>query len=89
MPSALHLGVRVHDRVHNRMFNDRFNRNFELAPGERRNLRIPLEDIRHGAAQTGSWIWRISRTSRCFEAKAAGFAPAAVYSHAAGVDACR
>jgi VanZ family protein len=46
--APLGLVVRVHDRHHNRMFNDRFNRNFELAPKERRNLRILIEDIRHG-----------------------------------------
>ena len=44
----LHLGVRVHDLQHNRQFNDRFNRRFDLAPAERRALRIPLDDIRHG-----------------------------------------
>ena len=45
---SLKLGVRVHDRKHRHAFNDRFNRRFELAPGERRTLSIPLEDIRHG-----------------------------------------
>jgi len=44
----LDLGVRVHDRRHNHTFTDRFNRHFELAAGERRTLRIPLEDIRKG-----------------------------------------
>jgi VanZ family protein len=48
----LDLGVRVHDRQHRRSnFNDRFNRHFDLKPGERRTLRIPLEDIRHGPRQ--------------------------------------
>jgi hypothetical protein len=49
-PSAepLDLGVRVHDRRHNRQFNDRYNRHFTLAGGERKVLRIALEDIRHG-----------------------------------------
>lgn len=42
------LGTRVHDIGRGREFADRFNRNFELAAGERRELRIPLEDIRHG-----------------------------------------
>lgn len=42
----LNLGVRVHDRMHRRVFADRFNRRFELAPGERRTLRISLADIR-------------------------------------------
>ncbi len=46
--AALKLVVRVHDRLHKRVFIDRFNRNYELAPKERRNLRILLEDIRHG-----------------------------------------
>jgi VanZ family protein len=43
----LTLGVRVHDGQHNWTFNDRYNRSFELAAGERRTLRISLEDIRH------------------------------------------
>lgn len=47
----LNLGVRVHDRQHKRTFNDRFNRRFPLKAGERRILRIPLEDIRHGPRQ--------------------------------------
>jgi hypothetical protein len=42
---ALHLGVRVHDVMHKDEYVDRFNRVFDLAPGERRSLRIPLEDI--------------------------------------------
>jgi len=45
---GLVLGVRVNDRRRGRVFADRFNRNFELAPGERRTLEIPLEDVRHG-----------------------------------------
>lgn len=47
---VLYLGVRVHDagRHRGRRFVDRFNRNFEIAAGERRTLRIPLEDIRRG-----------------------------------------
>jgi len=47
----LDLGVRVHDRQHNHTFNDRFNRRYPLAAGERRTLRIPLEDIRNGPRQ--------------------------------------
>jgi hypothetical protein len=47
----LDLGVRVHDRRHNHTFNDRFNRHYPLAAGERRTLRIPLEDIRNGPKQ--------------------------------------
>lgn len=46
--APLDLGVRVHDRQHRREFRDRFNRRFELAPWQRRTLRIPLDDIRHG-----------------------------------------
>jgi hypothetical protein len=48
---TLNLVVRVHDRRHKHNFNDRFNRDYELAAGERRTLRIPLEDIRHGPRQ--------------------------------------
>jgi VanZ family protein len=44
----LGLVVRVHDLKHIHMFHDRFNRSFSLAAGERRTLKIPLEDIRHG-----------------------------------------
>jgi VanZ family protein len=47
----LDLGVRVHDLHHNHTFNDRFNRRYPLAAGERRTLRIPLEDIRNGPRQ--------------------------------------
>jgi hypothetical protein len=42
----LDLGVRVHDLKHNHQFSDRFNRHFPLAPGERRTLRISLEEVR-------------------------------------------
>jgi VanZ family protein len=42
----LKLGLRVHDRRHNNAFEDRFNREYELAAGERRTLRIDLADIR-------------------------------------------
>jgi VanZ family protein len=45
---AFKLGLRVHDIGHGREFVDRFNRKFDLAAQERRELRIPLEDIRHG-----------------------------------------
>jgi len=47
----LPLGVRVHDRRHKRNFNDRFNRGYELGAGERRTLRIALDDIQHGPRQ--------------------------------------
>lgn len=46
--APLKLVVRVHDIHHKHMFIDRFNRIFPMAAGERRTLRIPLEDIRHG-----------------------------------------
>jgi hypothetical protein len=42
----LKLGVRVHDRRHGRTYGDRFNRRFEIAPTERRVIRITLDDIR-------------------------------------------
>lgn len=44
----LMLGIRVHDIGHGRQFNDRFNRHVEIAPRERKLLRIALDDIRHG-----------------------------------------
>ena len=47
-PLDLRLAVRVHDRRHNKQFVDRFNRTFDLRAGERREIRIPLEDIRRG-----------------------------------------
>jgi hypothetical protein len=42
----LKLGLRVHDRRHSNAYEDRFNRDYELAAGERRTLRIELSDIR-------------------------------------------
>jgi hypothetical protein len=47
----LPLIVRVHDRRHRNNYHDRFNRRFDLAAGERRTLRIPLQDIRNGPRQ--------------------------------------
>ncbi len=44
----LKMGIRVHDARHAHTYVDRFNRSFDFAPGERRQLRIPLEEIRHG-----------------------------------------
>jgi VanZ family protein len=46
----LNLGVRVHDKHHsrNQSFGNRFNRRFPLAAGERRKLRISLDDILRG-----------------------------------------
>jgi hypothetical protein len=43
---ALELGVRVHEIGHGRQYSDRFNRRFTLEGGERKVLRIELEDIR-------------------------------------------
>ncbi len=48
-PLDLRLAVRVHDDHHNKQFNDRFNRVFDLRAGERREIRIPLDEIRHGS----------------------------------------
>lgn len=45
-PEPLKLGIRVHDKLHNRQFHDRFNRHFVVPAGERKLLRIDLEDIR-------------------------------------------
>jgi hypothetical protein len=56
----LKLGLRVHDIGHGRAFVDRFNRKFELAAGERKALRIPLEEIRHGARNRLINMGRIS-----------------------------
>lgn len=42
----LDLGLRVHDRRHNHQYSDRFNRHFRLAAGERRTLRIKLDEVR-------------------------------------------
>jgi VanZ family protein len=47
-PVRLRLTVRVHDKHHNKQFADRFNRSFELSGGERREIRIPLDDIQRG-----------------------------------------
>ena len=43
---ALGLTVRVHDVGRGRYFSDRFNRSFSFNAGERRVLRIPLDDVR-------------------------------------------
>ena len=44
---SLKLGVRVHDFKHKFQYGDRYNGHFDLAAGERRTLRISLEEIRH------------------------------------------
>jgi VanZ family protein len=43
--TPLDLAVRVHDRGHNKTYFDRFNRVIQLAPTQRRLLRISLDDI--------------------------------------------
>jgi len=45
---ALKLGVRVHDQRHGKVFVDRFNRLFDLAAGQRQQIRIALDDVRRG-----------------------------------------
>jgi hypothetical protein len=42
---SLRLVVRVHDAMHDQRHEDRFNRAFTLAPGSRRVLEIPIDDI--------------------------------------------
>jgi len=77
--APLKLGVRVHDRLHNRMYHDRFNRNFELAPKERRNLRILVEDIRHGPRERLMDMAHISDIT-LFKARVQGSDRLRVYS---------
>lgn len=45
---SLTLGIRVHEIGHGREYADRYNRHFEIAAGERKVLRIAIEDIRNG-----------------------------------------
>jgi len=45
---VLRFGVRVHDKGRGREFTDRFNRRLEIGAGQRRQLAIPLDDIRRG-----------------------------------------
>jgi hypothetical protein len=70
---VLHLGVRVHDygRHRGRRFIDRFNRNVEIAPGERRVLRFPLEEIRRGPRDRLMNLARISDVT-LFQSKQEG-----------------
>lgn len=56
----LTLGVRVHEIGHGREYSDRFNRHFEIAPGERRVLRIAIEDIRNGPRSGPMNLQRVS-----------------------------
>ncbi len=75
----LDLGIRVHDRKHNRRFNDRYNRHFTLAAGERRTLRIPLDEIRHGPRTRLMDMQQISDIT-LFRGKPAGSRQLEVYA---------
>jgi hypothetical protein len=61
------------------MFNDRFNRNFELAAKERRNLRILVDDIRHGPRERLMDMAHISDIT-LFKARVQGSDRLRVYS---------
>lgn len=43
--SAMEVTLRVHDRQHRSSYSDRFNREFDLAPNERRTVRVSTDDI--------------------------------------------
>ncbi len=45
----LALRIRVHDQSHNNDVSDRFSREYRIAPGSRRQIAIPLDDIARGA----------------------------------------
>ena len=77
--AQLQLSVRVHDRLHNRTYHDRFNRTYELAPKERRNLRILVEDIHHGPRERLMDMAHISDIT-LFKSRAAGSDKLRVYS---------
>jgi hypothetical protein len=62
-PDPLRLGVRVHDEHHDRQFRDRFNRGYDLAAGERKTLRISLEDVRRGPRSRPMDMARISNVT--------------------------
>lgn len=47
-PLGLELVLRVHDATHDNQPADRFSRRFELPPGTRKVIRIPLTDIAAG-----------------------------------------
>jgi VanZ family protein len=61
----LALGLYVFDEQHKRKFefSDRFNRSFQLAPGERRILRINLDDIKRGPRERPMNLGQISNVS--------------------------
>jgi VanZ family protein len=75
----LDLAVRVHDRAHTYSFNDRFKRSFLLAAGERRMLRIPLEDVRHGPRHRLMDMTQISDIT-LFKEAASGSSRLRIYS---------
>ncbi len=61
----LALGLYVYDELHRRNFEyaDRFNRSYQLAPGERRTLRISLDDIKRGPRNRPMNLGQISNVS--------------------------
>jgi hypothetical protein len=56
----LTLGVRVHEIGHGREYSDRYNRHFDIAAGERKVLRIAIEDIRNGPRGRAMNMQRVS-----------------------------
>ena len=72
---GLQFVVRVHDRAHNNQLEDRFNRVFELPPGTRQIIRIPLRDIAAGPRAreldlrqvAGMILFRIDESPRASE----------------------
>jgi hypothetical protein len=57
---TLILGVRVHEIGHGREYIDRYNQHFEIAAGERKVLRIPIEDIRNAPRNGPMNMQRVS-----------------------------
>ncbi len=49
--TPLVVNVRVHDRHHDDSYSDRFNMRYEVTPGRRHRLRIPLSEIANAPAQ--------------------------------------
>ena len=45
------MTLRINDRQHNNRFADRFNRRLQLAPHQRSEIVIPLEEIARGPEQ--------------------------------------
>lgn len=62
---VLNLGLHIYDegRHRGRRYADRFNRSFQLAAGERRVIRVPLEDIRRGPKDRLMNMTRISNVT--------------------------